>query len=99
GKIFQSSPYMSAQAIIFPSLSKAIPLDRPVPSKNNEMLLLSASHLKILSFGWSVKNTFPHVSTAGPSTKLKPVLIISKLPLGIGIVGVSTLSSPESEHE
>src|SRR5690606_2973930 len=63
---------MSAQAIRSPSLLKYMPLDLP----DFSVKVLSApeawDHLIILLLGWSVKNTFPSLSTAGPSVKPNP---------------------------
>src|SRR5690606_39598255 len=63
---------ISAQVIRSPSLLKYIPLDLPDSSVKVLSSPEEKDHLIILLLGWSVKNTFPSLSTAGPSVNPKP---------------------------
>jgi hypothetical protein len=81
---------MSAQARRFPLLSKYKPFDLPALSINKERFP-EVSYFQILLLGWSVKNTFPYISLAGPSVKLNCLDIKVGLDPG-NIIEVSTLS-------
>ena len=66
-----SAFFSSAQAHRRPWPSKHSPLARPAGWRNVDSLP-STLHSKMRSLGWSVKNTLPFASQAGPSVNANP---------------------------
>ena len=71
GSIIHISFFSSAQAQRLPWASKHRPLDRP-QGFMKVVSLPSVLHFMIRSLGWSVKNTLPWASAAGPSVNSNP---------------------------